>query len=247
MSELLNRQQLISNLGRSFEEYRIARGLSQDKMSKSLGMSQSSYNRFISNQTDSNVLEALYKFCKMTNQNMGEAIKDPSPNTELDIMFKQLPEFRQRTIRTMIEMDSKLRMIDTYDDEEYVDCYTLTNDNRDGMLYDSAVYEPVNITGYGKICPDTIDCAFKFASNHLHPVVHDGDIVLIHQGPPRNGDTGIFVNRKTRRVYFRRFIQGDICKLEPITPYGKTIKVDSHDVNDMSQWIKFGYVMTRLR
>lgn len=246
MEKTLDRLQVKHNIGETIEKVRNELRYSQNKMGELLGLSQSTYYRLTNGDVDNTILYAVYKFCKLNNMTLGEVVGDPSPTTDLNRMFKSLPEFRQRTVRTMIELDSKLSMKETYD-REYVDCYILTNNNCDGMLFDTACYEPINIAGYRNICPDSIDCGIKFMSNHLHPAIHKGEILLIHQGPPRDGDTGIFINRKSKRIFFRRFIQGDICKLEPIAPYGKTIEVNSHDNNDMNQWIKFGYVMTRMR
>ena len=243
---ILDRSDVKENVGKIIESTRNELGHSQSKMGKLLGLSQSTYFRLINGEVDNTILYAIYKFCKLNNMTLGEVVGDPSPNTDLNRMFKSLPEFRQRTIRTIIALDSQLNIHEAYD-EDYVDCYVLTNDNRDGMLYDAASYEPVNVAGYRNICPYSIDCAIRITSNHLHPTIHADDILLIHQGPPRNGDTGVFINKNSKKIFFRRFIQGDICRLEPIAPYGETILVDSHNHKDMNQWIKFGFVMTRLR
>lgn len=243
---ILDRSDVKENVGKIIESTRNELGYSQSKMGKLLGLSQSTYFRLINGEVDNTILYAIYKFCKLNNMTLGEVVGDPSPNTDLNRMFKSLPEFRQRTIRTIIALDSQLKIQEVYDND-YVDCYVLTNDNCDGMLYDAASYEPINVAGYRNICPYSIDCAIRITSNHLHPVIHADDILLIHQGPPRNGDTGVFINRNNKKIYFRRFIQGDICRLEPIAPYGKTILVDSHNNKDMGQWIKFGFIMTRLR
>lgn len=244
--DVLEQKEFIQNLCTTLEDFRIKNNLSQSAMGKKINVSQSTYNRLVSGDYNCNGLYAFYLFCKLSNKTMCEVVGDKSSDAYLSTAFKSLPKFRQKTVLNIIELESQLQMSDRYGND-YVDCYSLTNDNCDNMVYDAASYEPVNISGYKEICPDTIDCAIKIHSNHFHPTFHEDDILLIHQGPPRNGDTGIFINRKTKRVFFRRFIQGDVCKLEPVTPYGKTITVNPHDINDMSQWIKFGYVMTRMR
>ncbi|MBQ0059090.1 MAG: DNA-binding protein, partial [Lachnospiraceae bacterium] len=105
----------------------------------------------------------------------------------------------------------------------------------------------VNIAGYRRKYGNEITCGIRVTSNHLHPVYLKNDILLISKRPIRDGDTGIFLNTETGCVYLRKFYQTSPCRLEPINGYGETFYVDSDSQEDMGKWIKFGYVLTKMR
>lgn len=119
-----------------------------------------------------------------------------------------------------------------------------TSDMRDGMIYDASNIESLSVP---EKYYNHIDCGIRITSNHLHPTYHLGDTILIKCDPPRDGDTGIFINRNTGKVYVRKFRQSSPCQLLPVNDYGTVIYVDSTNEQDMNQWIKFGYVIATIK
>ena len=63
----------------------------------------------------------------------------------------------------------------------------------------------------------------------------------------REGDTGIFFNRESGRMYIRKFHSSAVWALEPINNYGQTIYIDTHNPDEMEKWIGFGYVLSKMR
>ena len=163
------------------------------------------------------------------------------------IDYRSLSPERQQAVRTMIAIERELSMPKDTSDEDLVPLYTITGNMEDGMYYDATNVEYMDVSAYRQFYGNQITCAVKITSNHLHPVYHMGDILLVCQRPPRDGDTGIFVNRKTHRIYIRKFRQTEPCRMEPLTQYGEVITVDSHNKQEMNEWIKFGYVLTKVR
>ncbi len=104
----------------------------------------------------------------------------------------------------------------------------------DGMVYDSCSLEKINISGYRKRYGNQIDCALLVTSDHMSPVYHANDILLIARNPIRDGDTGIFINKVTGLLYIRRLRQTDPWRLEPLTYYGQTFYIDSNNASEMS-------------
>ena len=88
------------------------------------------------------------------------------------------------------------------------------------MIWDSANVRKVNIAPYRKRYGSQINAGVEVTSNHLTPVYHMGDILLISRRPPRDGDTTIFLNTENGRAYLRRFIQQVPRILQPINGYG---------------------------
>ena len=117
----------------------------------------------------------------------------------------------------------------------------------DGMIFDSYNVEKLDVSNYRKAFGDALHIGIRVTSNHMHPVYNKGDILLISRNPIRDGDTGIFINAQTKRAYIRKFHQTNPCELTPLNNYGETFYVDSDNVDDMSKWIKFGYVLCKVR
>ena len=84
-------------------------------------------------------------------------------------------------------------------------------------------------------------------SDHLHPVYNLGDILLICRKGIREGDTGIFLNKETGRAYIRKLHTRASWILEPINGFGKPIVIDTQDEANTQKWIRFGYVLTKMR
>lgn len=131
--------------------------------------------------------------------------------------------------------------------EDYTTMIIPSGNMHDGMVYDSCSLEKINISGYRKRYGNQIDCALLVTSDHMSPVYHTNDILLIARDPIRDGDTGIFINKVTGLLYIRRLRQTDPWRLEPLTYYGQTFYIDSNNASEMSHWIIFGHVISKTR
>ena len=94
---------------------------------------------------------------------------------------------------------------------------------------------------------DRIGCALLVTSEYLAPAYHLNDILLIARDPVSDGDTGVFINKVTGLVYVRRFRQATPLRLEPLTYYGQTIYIDNTSEQEMTHWILFGHVLSKIR
>lgn len=238
----------IDHFRENIESARYGIGISQQKMAALIGMPFTTYKNMLAGSMASLPIAYLIEAEKVTGLTIYQLIGEHSNSHDLNKAFLSLPDHRQTAIRTMILIEQQLSAaIPDINGSEETTCYTVTGNIEDGMLFDSVAYETVNISKYVGLYPVSIDCAIKINTNHLHPVYLTGDILLIHQGAPRDGDTGIFINKRTCRAYIRRFKQTQPCELLPINGIGKPIFVDGTSKDDMAQWIKFGYVITKMR
>ena len=131
--------------------------------------------------------------------------------------------------------------------DDYLTVLIPTGNCEDGMIWDSANVRKVNIAPYRKRYGSQINAGVEVTSNHLTPVYHMGDILLISRRPPRDGDTTIFLNTENGRAYLRRFIQQVPRILQPINGYGESFYIDPYNEDEVKKWVKYGVVLTKMR
>lgn len=236
---LKEKSELYKRMANNFERERIRLNMTQHEMAEYLEMSDSSYKRMISGETDKLEYYTVYKMFKLTNKLGIELAEKPDLQISLVGALKDLSCYQLRFVETMVDVERQLAHCN--DGDRQITLLSFTGDMMDGMYYDSMSMKPFSTSN------QSATCAIEVTSNHLHPVYHKGDILLVRQQPPRDGDIGIFINSRTSRMYLRKFHQTQPCKLEPINGYGETFYVDQFNEADMSQWIKFGYVLTKVR
>lgn len=229
----------------NLEKARYEIGITQAEMSKELGISLSAYKRIINGENQMSSLDVIANLYNLTGRLISEFIG--LDNQELATMRK----LRNLTPQSLAFIDSLIdfetEFADTPDIDNCVSCIVPIGDMQDGMIWDSFNVEKVNIGSYAKKFGSLISCGIRVTSNHLHPVYHKGDILLISKTPIKNGDLGVFIDKNTNRAYLRAFHQTEPCRLEPINDYGDTFYVNPYDESEMNRWIKFGKVICKMR
>ena len=238
---------MIKRFAINIERERFNRGLSQAKMAQKLDMSLASYKRLITCSVEKIDLYTAYRLYQLTGKLAYEFL-DVSGNSVLDVKSKivGLSPSQLSFIDGLIEFEKSFAATHP-DHEDYVTVYIPTGNMEDGMIYDTSNVEKLNISSYKSKYGNIIHCGIKITSNHLHPAYNKGDVLLISRQAIRDGDTGVFINKNTGCAYVRKFHQTSPCMLEPISSYGETIYVDDTNPADMNRWIKFGYVITKVR
>lgn len=243
----MTKQEILRNFADNVEEERHKLGLTQAQMAKKLEMSTSGYKKMISGETSRIDIYVLYLMYNLTGRLFFEMINMPVAEESLIRELKGLTFKQIEFVQSIVNFE-RLFLADHADDaKDWINVIVPTGNMEDGMIWDSFNYEKVNVASYRKKFGNSISCGIKVTSNHLHPVYHMGDILLVCQKPIRDGDTGIFINRKEGRVYIRKLSGTHPCILEPINGFGKNIIIDSLDESEMNNWIKFGYVLTKMR
>lgn len=247
----MTKLELFNNFVNNIEAERQTRGYSQKKMAEAIDMSLSTYKSMLRGDYVNVSMYSMYLAYKLTGRLASELTRESVDELELLISFRSLPTHRKKALATILSIEREMEKNDAISyavDKSspiLTTCYVPTGNMEDGMLMDSTSYETIDVSRYARICPESIDCAIRITSNHLHPTYHLGDVLLIHQSAPRDGDTGVFIHKPTHRIYVRRFRQTNPCQLVPINNIGHSITVDSYDRSEMNQWIKFGKVMMK--
>ena len=247
----MSKRQVVDNFAANIEIERAKLGLTQSEMAQKLEMSLSSYKNMINGISSNIPIYVAHLVYIITGKHLFELCGYITPEIQLMINFCKLPKYRQNAILSLVNLEAELsaegkKTIST-SEENYIPLYILTGNMTDGMIYVSANIQPFNIGQYKKIYGDLIDCAIKITSNHLHPVYYTGDILLVHRESPRDGDTGIFINRENNRVYIRKLRQTSPVQLIPVSDNGQIIYIDDREPKEMKKWIKFGHVITKVR
>ncbi len=243
---MLSRQDLTKNFTLNVEKERILRKLTQSQMAKKLEMSLSGYKKMISGATVKIDLYTAQLMRNLTGKWLFELIDDYNEDTELILKLRHLSPSQKDFIKGILDFETEFFSFHE-NAEDYITVFIPTGNMEDGMIYDSVHYTKVNAASYRKKFGSDLYCGIKITSNHLHPVYNLGDILLICRKPIREGDTGIFFNRENGRIYIRKYQPAAPWILEPINGYGEILTIDQYDHNDMKKWIKFGYVLTKMR
>lgn len=242
----MDKRHLMNNFIDNVEKERIKLGYTQKGMAKELGKSLSGYKKLIAGENSKIDLFLALRVSELTGRCMTDLCGMEGTISGIEKRLPKLSATQLEFVRAVVDFEADFA-VSVPETEDYVTMMILTGDFKDGMILDSANLEKVNVAAYRGRFGDNLHCAIRVSSNHLHPVYHRGDILLISRQPPRDGDTGIFVNRVTGRVYIRKYYQTIPVRLEPVNGLGREITVDSSDVKDMDQWIKFGKVLTKMR
>lgn len=242
----MTREEMIKRFALNIERERFKRGLSQAQMANKLEMSLASYKRLITCSVEKIDLYTVYRLYQLTGKLAYEFLDISETNLNVKSKIANLSPSQLSFIDGLIEFEKSFAL-ENPDYEDYVTVYVPTGNMEDGMIYDTSSVEKLNVANYKEKYGNLIHCGLKITSNHLHPAYNKGDVLLICRQTIRDGDTGVFINRNTGCAYVRKFYQTSPCSLEPISSYGETIYVDDKNPADNTRWIKFGYVITKVR
>ncbi|MGN0342393.1 MAG: helix-turn-helix domain-containing protein [Roseburia sp.] len=242
----MNRQQIAHDLIIRMEQERDRLGLTQAQMAQKLEMSLSGYKKVISGETQKIDIYTLYLLHQLTGKWFIEWVESDAGNSSLARKYFMLSENQQKFIEGIVDFELSIAR-DKHPAKDFITVFVPTGNMEDGMIYDSSNFIKVDVSAYRQQFGANLHCGIQITSNHLHPVYHIGDILLICRKAIRDGDTGIFIKKDTQAAYIRKFHQTSPCILEPINNLGEPFYVDSYDLDDMNQWIKFGYVLTKMK
>lgn len=245
----MTRNDMANNFGLNIELERFRLGYSQAKMAKALDMSLSSYKRILTGETTRIEIYTVHLLYRLTNRLGFELGDEHDPYLDVFQHMRRLSAPQLRTISSLIDFELAFTedLLSNEREEDYITVLVPTGSMEDGMIYDSYATEKINIASYRKRYGDLLDIGIRITSDHLNPVYHENDILLVCQQPIRDGNTGIFFDKETGLLYARRFRQGRPLKLEPVNGYGKPIYIDSSNRKEADRWTHIGYVVTKMR
>lgn len=242
----MTRQELASNFITSMERERVRRGYTQPQMADRLGLSASGYKKIIAGETSKIDLYTAYLVYKLSGKFIFELCGENSAELEAFQDYRSLTSSQKAFVNNIIHFERNFQENNT-SVEEYISVIVPSGVAEDGMIWDSANVIKVNASPYIHKFGKNLHCGILITSDHLQPVYQMGDILLVSRRPPRNGDTGIFINKEEGRAYLRRYRQTDTIRLEPVNEYGVVIELSSNDMSDEGKWLKLGCILSKMR
>ena len=242
----LSRKNAIDNFTKNLEIERLKLGLTQAEMAKKLELSTSGYKKLISGETQKIDFYLGILIYELTGRLFLDMCGFESEEINLLKKIPLLSPGNQRYTNGMVDFELSLQNTSNTA-HDYIPLYIPTGNMEDGMLWDSANVEKIEVSKFRKQFGQNLHCAIRITSNHLHPVYYMGDILLVCRKSPRDGDTGIFFHKEDGCIYIRKYHQTNPCMLEPINGQGTVFYVDRYNIDDLNKWVKFGYVLTILR
>ncbi len=244
----MTRQEFSERFIEQMELIRYEKGYTQTQMAEKLDLSTSAYKKIIAGENQKLDMYLLYRLQEMSGSPLYDVFAPGAPEIASIRLIDKLSEGQRNFIQDVIRFEAAFAD-NTPNSEDYITVLTPSGDMYDGMIWDSADLQKESISAgnYRAKFGKDLSCGIRITSNHLHPVYHQGDILLISRRPPRNGDIGVFIRISDGRAYLRKFYQTNPSKLVPINTYGETFTIDSNNPDDMTDWIKFGIVLTKMR
>lgn len=239
------KKELAINFANNLEIERMNLDISQAEMADRLGLSLSTYKRIINNETSKIDIYTAYRLYEFTRKSFLEYANDQDEYINISKKIHNLSKSQLNVLNSFVDFQLSCQDCKS-DSEKFIPLFIPTGNMEDGMILDSAHYQKFDVSCYKNKYGTEIDCGIKITSNHLHPVYHLNDILLLSCTPIRDGDTGIFINKENGCAYIRKFHQNSPATLEPVNNLGKTFHVDIHNEKDMSKWIKFGHVISKI-
>lgn len=240
------RKELMKNYAINMENERIKLGLTQGEMAQKLDMSLSNYKKIITGATLNINLYVAHLMHELTGKWTFELCGEPSEEMELVQKIRTLSNAQKRFVSALIDLESEFAE-KSQAPEKFISVFVPTGNMEDGMIYDSSNVIKVDAAPYLEKYGDDVFCGIQITSSHLHPVYNAGDILLICRKPIRDGDTGIFFHKDSGRMYIRKLLNTNPCILAPVNGYGNIITIDANNPEDMDNWVKFGYVLCKMR
>lgn len=245
----MTRQEIITNFILNLERERATLGWTQAQMASEVDMSVSGYKKLIAGETAKIDLYVAHQTHELTGKWISELCGDfNSPLLPIMSKMRRLTPTQLRFISSIIDFETDfLDQVSPDDAEDYVNLLTPTGNQEDGMIWDSVNVEKINVASYRKRFGSDLHCAVRITDNHLHPVYNTGDIILMSKAAPRDGDTGLFINKETGRAYLRKFRQTKSFVLEPLNGYGLAFTMNDDNPEDLNKWLRFGRVLSKMR
>lgn len=243
----MTQQKILLNFIDNIEKERVRLNLTQAQMAQKLDMSVSNYKKLIAGQYRRPNLFLAQRLYELTDKLLFEFFDFDSPKLNAISKFMKLSDTQRSFIEGIIDFELAFSTSKEENTDDYLTVLIPTGNCKDGMIWDSANVRKVNIAPYRKRYGSQINAGVEVTSNHLTPVYHMGDILLISRRPPRDGDTTIFLNTENGRVYLRRFIQQVPRILQPINGYGESFYIDPYNEDEVKKWVKYGVVLTKMR
>lgn len=207
-------------------------------------MSISTYKRIINGETKDISVYTVYLACKLCSISFCELIASDDLRKSCVRVSGQLSPASRRFVEMIADFECEF-IKTTPNHEDYTTLMIPVGNLKDGMTWDSCSVEKINIAPYRELLKNDICCALEITSDHFRPAFIKGDILLLGNDSPVDGDVCIMLNKSTGKAHLRKYSKQDsIITLTPLN--GQAAEIRIH-LDDLDKWDLFGIVLTKMR
>ena len=142
----MDRNTIIQNITTNLEKDRISKNYSQAAWAEIIGMSLSSYKRLISGASTKIDILTIFKIYELTGKTLLELAEQRNEVINTVLKLNYLSTQQLKFINYIIDFERNfLSSISKDEIDDYLSVMVPTGDMHDGMIYDSANVEKVNI------------------------------------------------------------------------------------------------------
>lgn len=223
------------------------KGIIKDKkvtlsaMAESAGISEDTLRSMVYGNAKDAKLSTVVKIADSLRCTLDELIgRNIYTKKEKDIMdqIKTLPRETLNLIDKLVKFEKESLLNNSKTNKEFVTMFILNGCMKDGMYYDGASIELLDISEYPQVLKRDVSVAVKVLSNQLEPICHMNDVILLTAKKPEYDDIVIYVD-KAERVYIRKYT---ILGLEPLTNTGDIIFA-----KEAKDYTPIGVILKRIR
>ncbi|MDE5777230.1 MAG: helix-turn-helix transcriptional regulator [Lachnospiraceae bacterium] len=125
-----------------------------------------------------------------------------------------------RTLKAVLAVEESINLTNSYSGKKIIQVLTPLGNLKDGHFFNSASYEPFDISGYPKVLQQSVDFGLRITSDYFEPIYYLNDILLIsRRNLPEYHDVVLYIDIN-KRMYIRQFLE---TGLSPINHFGKRI------------------------
>lgn len=237
----MQRQELKNAFIDTLERERTLRGWTQWEMAEKLEMSVPGYRKMVSGMTDSIALYTAYRASIVLNIPIPILYGSTEYKDQMLNKIYNAPDSTCQRIEYYLDFDARFRHAQTKvtGDSIWIDVFTLNGYMEDGMHFDSATVDKIQISNQYE---NRVSKGIRVTENSLLPIYSKGDIILLEDRMPRVGDITASINMKTRTLYIRKVLQANDCyELHPIHGRGRVVLIEKQNRSD---WYEMGRVIS---
>lgn len=146
-----------------------------------------------------------------------------------------LPPHSRNMILFMLDLEENSILKKSISGQETIQVYIPTGNIKEGMLYDSGLFESLDISDYPVFLKQNTDLGIKIASKNYEPIYYPNDILLLsHKQTPQYNDIVLYID-DIGRLYIRKYTENYLLS---INGFGRNIST-----KDIQHYTPLGVVL----
>lgn len=197
--------------------------LTLNALSSQADLSEDTLRSIIYGKSQDIKLSTMIKIADVLNCSLDELAGRSPYSKQEQTMIKRIRHLPKRSINILqfvIELEERTTLYKSVKGTDIIPVFLPTGNLKDGMFYDSSLFEKLDISEYPNALKAIADFGIRIITRNYEPVYYPNDILLFsHKRLPEYNDIVLYVDN-SGKIYIRRYLE---TGLEPINGFGKNI------------------------